>query len=136
MALSFFGATQANAASNTQAVKSAWAGQYQGELPCADCSDVSYTVSLLPNNTFKENKIYQGTRNGLDQAIVTQGTFTWNENKTKLKLSNGDQYQVSANAITMLDNKGQLVTGLMGALYVFDKLVDPASVTHPVTNNK
>ncbi len=126
IALTFFGATQANAATSITPSKNAWIGIYQGALPCADCSDVSYTVHLFSNNTFQEAKVYHGTRDGLDQPQITKGDFTWHN--TKIRLSNGDQYQVSANTITMLDSTGKLVSGPMGAMYVFKKTTQ--TITH------
>ncbi len=122
-AVGLLGVAQAYAApAQAPADVTAWSGVYKGTLPCADCSDVAYTINLLPDNTFLESKTYQGSRDGLSQPIITKGTFSWKEKDTKILFSNGDQYLISPSSITMLNSTGQLVSGPMGAMYVFKKV--------------
>lgn len=110
-----------SACSHADASPNPWIGTYRGELPCADCSAVVYTLNLTSDQTYTLDTLYQNTRNG-DVDMKSHGQFKWDQDKTKFTLENGEHFEIGKDSITMLDNNGQEIEGPMKTMYVFKKV--------------
>lgn len=95
-----------------------WQGIYTGMLPCADCSGIKTTLTLQNDGKFTLVSEYVGEADGI---FNEKGTFKWNATGDKIKLSNGNQYQVGENQLFMLDGDGNQVTGPMAEFYQLEK---------------
>ncbi len=102
-----------------------WAGTYSGVIPCADCSGIEVQITLTVDNTFEMTQKYQDEDN---EAIVSSGTFQWNDGGNIIILDGLDkeayptQYLVGENTLTQLDLEGNEITGDLAQNYVLTKV--------------
>lgn len=98
-----------------------WDGIYRGYLPCASCEGIKTTIYLMRDNTYKLVSEYQGEKSG---SFESKGKFSWDKTGTIISLNDGDQknqYKVGENTLTMLDQKGNAITGDLARNYILTK---------------
>lgn len=89
-----------------------WNGIYSGVLPCADCDGTQATITLTQENTYELRIQYIGK---MDPENILNGTFTWNENGSIIRLDNENlgefpiQYQVGENTLIPLNANGSRI---------------------------
>ncbi|MGI2259764.1 copper resistance protein NlpE [Shewanella sp. GXUN23E] len=91
-----------------------WPGSYRGTLPCASCEGIKTTLILKADGQYRLLTDYMGE---LDGRFDEEGKFSWDADGSKIKLSNGNQYQVGENQLFMLDQAGNRVTGPLADHY-------------------
>ncbi|SEA27342.1 META domain-containing protein [Arachidicoccus rhizosphaerae] len=99
-----------------------WAGVYQGQLPCADCSAIQTVITLNADGTFTKQYKYEGKG---DSTYKENGTFSWDNHGgiIALKSSAGQQsYKVIENGLLQLDQSGNAVQGPSAGSYKLTKL--------------
>jgi uncharacterized lipoprotein NlpE involved in copper resistance len=99
-----------------------WVGIYQGNLPCANCSEIQVTLTLQPNGQYQKVADYIGNNGGV---FVTKGKFKWLNSGQIIQLfENGklqEQYFVAENELKQLDNQGKPLSGPFASLYTLNK---------------
>ena len=97
-----------------------WPGIYQGVLPCADCEGIQTQIVLNKDLSYLLDIRY----NGKDEKIYqTKGTFTWDENGSKITLDSPDKqiYLVGENKLLVIDKNGNRITGDLAGKYIIEK---------------
>jgi uncharacterized lipoprotein NlpE involved in copper resistance len=97
-----------------------WAGVYEGELPCADCSGIKTTISINADGSFKKKEVYQGKKGSFD----SQGVFAWDSTGSIITLSADAQktsYKVGENKLMALDMDGKIIEGPLADKYILLK---------------
>lgn len=114
--------SQQQVVKNQNAPSLDWLGVYQGNLPCANCSEIQITLTLQPNGQYQQVSDYIGNNGGV---FVTKGKFHWDVEAQTIQLfENGKlqtQYALSNNQLKQLDGKGQPLSGPLASLYVLSK---------------
>ncbi|MDX5422547.1 MAG: META domain-containing protein [Hymenobacteraceae bacterium] len=93
-------------------------GTWQGTLPCADCPGINYTLQLLPDQTFQEELVYQERH-----VEPFRQTGSWKIDKAgmlHLQKPSGvgmAKFELTPDALVMLDVKGRRITSNMGGMY-------------------
>lgn len=99
-----------------------WTGVYRGTVPCADCSGMAITLTLLKDHTFNRVVTYLGKD---DRPQYDKGTFTWNSTGSEITLQAADgtlqSYQVGEHALFQLDRDGKRITGELADRYILQK---------------
>ena len=105
----------------------AWAGSYEGTLPCADCEGIETSVVLNSDGTYeKTDKYLKGTEGSQFQEMGTY-TLDSNTNVITLKPANEDTtsgaflFKFENDKIVALDREGNKVTGELADHYVLKK---------------
>lgn len=99
------------------------AGTYYGVLPCADCSGISYELSLREDFTFVEKRFYQGKSK---EVMVDSGTFEVRPEKI-VALQNRpteegmQQFAIKGDSLHLLDIKGQPIESTFKERYLLTK---------------
>lgn len=90
---------------------------YSGEIPCADCMNISYELILQENLLFKESRIYIGK----SDSIFTE-TGRWHVKNDSVivieKKDEGDvQFLIDSAVLIMLDRDGNRIVGGTAEMY-------------------
>lgn len=99
-----------------------WAGTYAGKLPCASCVAINVEIILHEDSTYKQTYVYD---HGLESdAVISSGTFSWNEAGNTIKLNNAESpntFFVGENYLAKLDMEGNRITGDLAEKYILRK---------------
>jgi heat shock protein HslJ len=99
-----------------------WPGVYKGTIPCADCSGLTITLTLLKDHTFNRGVTYLGKE---ARPRYDKGTFTWNSSGSViiLRAEDGTEqfYQVGENVLFHLDREEKRITGELADQYILHK---------------
>ncbi len=100
-----------------------YTGDYEGNLPCADCEKLRVKLALYEDKTFTKSAVYVGRSN---EVLVEKGTYLWNATGTSIYLTNeeGEKqgYVVQENRIVMLDQAGNVIKGELADMYILNKV--------------
>ena len=69
-----------------------WYGIYQAVVPYADCEGIKTKISLFKSGEFSRSLEYLGKS---EVPMTDSGTYTWNPEGGKIKLSSADGYTQS-----------------------------------------
>ena len=98
-----------------------WSGQYQGVLPCADCSGIKTELTLHQDKTYELAEQYIDKA----QASAIQGSFSFDESGTLITLdhnANGRKFFVGENFIESRNiQTGEKIEGPNTAHYKLSK---------------
>lgn len=100
-----------------------WAGIYEGTTPCADCEGIKTTLRLNNDETYVMSQTY--LKSGEDEVTYkNSGDFRW-DTGSEIIIESDDglriRFQVGENEVTMLDMRGNVVTGELANFYVLKK---------------
>lgn len=98
-----------------------WAGVYEGELPCADCSGIKTTVSINMDGTFKKKEVYNGKKGSFE----TEGMLVWDATGSIITLpakTDSAKYKVGEGKLIALDMDGKVIEGELAKHYVLTKI--------------
>lgn len=95
-------------------------GTYAGTTPCADCSGIEVEITLT-GDQYKKKMVYLGKED--NNTFEVSGAYSWNDAGSIIILNNDntEQYQVGENALFMLDEKGERITGDLAEMYILRK---------------
>ena len=99
----------------------AWAGPYQGLLPCADCEGIVTLLELTAEGHYRLSERYAGRS---ETPFVTSGTFTWDDTGSVITLDGFDwprRYMPGQGLLRALDLEGRVIKGDLAAAYVLTK---------------
>ena len=98
-----------------------WDGTYEGVLPCADCEGIETSITLNKDLTYTIKDNYLGKKDGVFES---KGTFKWSDDGQKITLSEADRHPffVGENALTQLDDSGNIIEGDLASLYILNKI--------------
>lgn len=97
-----------------------YVGEYEGVIPCADCPGIKIHITLKNNEEYKLVYSYQDR----DGVYTEEGKFSWDKSGSKITLEKSDsfnKYFVGENTLTMLDTKGDRITGEHANNYILRK---------------
>lgn len=100
-----------------------WAGVYEATSPCDDCDGIRTRLKLNEDETFELTQKYLG-KDGDDVRFNSTGQFKWDDNDSDVILNTKTlriRFQVGENEVTMLDMKGNVVSGELASFYVLKK---------------
>lgn len=85
---------------------------FAGDLPCADCSGQSLTLTLRPGGIFLLRQTYVGVAAGKDEQVYELGRWVVSENRSRLILQSGPesprQFAIKdANRLSLLGTDAQ-----------------------------
>lgn len=98
-----------------------WAGVYEGELPCADCSGIKTTISVNMDGTFKKKEVYNGKKGSFD----TEGVLIWDSTGSIITLptkTDSVKYKVGEGKLIALDMDGKIIEGELAKHYILTKI--------------
>ena len=94
------------------------AGVYTGEMPCADCEAIAYTLTLRPDFSYQSEAVYKGKS---EEPITESGTYGFSEDKCIIVLEAAEPgmnfFQIMEGGLKKLDINGQPITGDLAAKY-------------------
>jgi heat shock protein HslJ len=98
-----------------------WEGIYTGVIPCADCPGIQVQITLLQDNTYKMNYLYQ-ERNSFEKTY--EGSFQWSKDGGSITLDDADKtsFTVGVDHIIQLDAEGNRITGELAESYILTKV--------------
>lgn len=98
------------------------AGVYSGNLPCGNCPDIQYRLSLFRDGSYEESVRYPATSS---TPVMTGGTYTITDNSI-LKLSGRSYsmgvFRIMPGALQMLDANGHDIPAAQSERYLLNKL--------------
>ncbi|MDR1758183.1 MAG: copper resistance protein NlpE [Bacteroidales bacterium] len=115
---------QQSCTSATEAVENlpAWAGTYEGTLPCADCQGIETRLKLNADGSYAMLQHY------IDKEgdFLSEGNIEWEPDKNIFMLQNtADKSTVyflaGENTMTWLDQNRQIIDGTFAEQYVLKK---------------
>ena len=98
-----------------------WAGDYTGEIPCADCPGIKVLITLNQDETYKVKYTYIDRKGA---PTIYTGKFSWDDNGSVITLDNKDippHYKVGENKLIQLDMEGKPIEGELAGMYVLVK---------------
>jgi uncharacterized lipoprotein NlpE involved in copper resistance len=98
-----------------------YAGTYYGTTPCADCDGVETEIQILDSGEYIKTEVYKGKS---ERKYVSSGDFDWDSSRLVVTLEGQigpDEYLVSNDTLTELDENGKVITGPLAETYVFRK---------------
>lgn len=98
-----------------------YAGTYYGTTPCEDCDGVETEIQILDSGEYVKSVVYKGKS---ERKYVSSGEFDWDPSRLVVTLEGQigpNEYLVSNEALTQLDENGQVVTGPLADTYVLRK---------------
>lgn len=97
-------------------------GTYTGVLPCADCTGIKTSLTLLENDKFMRSIQYLGKEK---QPTVQKGTYKWNKAGSAITIQTSpgqmQQYKVGENVLWHLDQEGNRINGTLASRYRLEK---------------
>lgn len=91
---------------------------YTGALPCADCAEISVTLTLLSDSSFQKKSLYMGRKAGSNETTDT-GRWKMQGDTIRLTVKNGpNKYIKTDSGLVQLDQKGRRMTGKLAGKYV------------------
>lgn len=114
-----------NSDDNENVAEVAYAGSYEGELPCADCDGIKTVIVLNEDGTYTKNQEYLGVEEPV--TISESGSFLANEDNTVLTLTSNESAEektmvkVEDGQISILKADGTPVEGEVAEKYVLVK---------------
>jgi uncharacterized lipoprotein NlpE involved in copper resistance len=126
-----------------------WAGLYQGEIPCADCSGIATTIVISDIDSssqihpqYQQRQQYLGKS---DAYFLEEGSIEWLENGSIIKLipnslgkkilNQTSYFKVVENALVMLDIEGKPIESSFSEKYRLPKTVDKRAFPAFVSKN-
>ncbi len=102
------------------------ATQWEGYLPCADCSGIRYQLTLRNNQSYEGTMIYEGKN---VNPFVEDGRWSISS-QGRLILSSGSKtemkYLIEDKSLRMLDQNGHMIHGSLSENYVlYPKAIIP-----------
>lgn len=100
-----------------------WPGVYEGTTPCADCEGIKTTLQLNDDETYVMSQTYLKSGND-DVTFEESGKFKWNDAGSQIIIESEKlriRFQVGENEVTMLDMRGNVVSGELANFYVLKK---------------
>lgn len=95
-------------------------GIYEGQLPCADCSNITTVLHLDNDRNYQMRYIYVGKS---EEVFEYKGK--WSVNRGILSLENIDySFKVAKDQLNQLDLSGNEITGELAEKYVLTKVDD------------
>ncbi|GAA4337342.1 envelope stress response activation lipoprotein NlpE [Pigmentiphaga soli] len=92
---------------------------FRGVIPCADCAGQRITLTLFPDWTWRQRRVYFGTRDGADASFVTTGRWERTlENPQRIRLI-GDRNEAALyefqnpSTLRLLDQEGQPINSAL-----------------------
>lgn len=100
-------------------------GEYEGLLPCADCSGIKVKLTLNKDNTFILDTQYQ--KDGVPEVEPETGKFSWNKEKANTIVlddvkENYRQFFVAEGHIIVLDTEGNRIEGALADKYILKQV--------------
>ncbi|MGQ7868621.1 copper resistance protein NlpE N-terminal domain-containing protein [Sunxiuqinia sp. sy24] len=98
-------------------------GNYVGELPCADCPGIKYSLSLNKDRTYSESSTYLDREDGtfLDSGKFEIVNDTILHLKNKPKNSGLKQFFIKKDQLVMLDIHGKPIESGYADWYILNK---------------
>lgn len=90
---------------------------YYGMLPCADCMEIDYELTLQENFIYEERSMYAGKS---DSIFLEKGRWHIKNDSViviELKMDESKQFLVDSNGLIMLDKNGNRITGGTAEMY-------------------
>lgn len=100
-----------------------WPGVYEGTTPCADCEGIKTSLQLNNDETYTLSQTYLKSGND-DVTFNESGSFKWNDAGSQIIIESDDlriRFQVGENEVTMLDMRGNVISGELANFYVLKK---------------
>lgn len=106
----------------------AWAGEYEGTLPCADCEGIETLIVLNDDNTYVITEHY--LKGDDSSQFEEKGVFEFDETDNTFTLIPSEQndegrnrlYLLEENQLVALKQDGSKVEGELSDYYVLTKL--------------
>lgn len=98
-----------------------WNGNYQTTLPCADCTGIKTTITLLDNETFN----YVAEYLEKNVTVKDSGEIMWHDNGSVVHLKGKEinmKLKVIENGLIGLDTEGKEIEGSLKEHYNYKKL--------------
>ena len=99
-----------------------WPGLYHAILPCEDCKGIKSTLALNKNGSYVLTSEYLAKSS---REYVEKGKFKWSDKPNVILLTpkkgstTPQQFLVSQDMLTKLDQDGELHTGELANRYIF-----------------
>ncbi|MFZ1826294.1 MAG: copper resistance protein NlpE N-terminal domain-containing protein [Chitinophagales bacterium] len=90
---------------------------YYGMIPCADCKEIDYELTLQENFIYEERRMYAGKS---DSMYLEKGRWYIKNDSViviEQKMDESTQFLVDSNALIMLDKSGNRITGGTAEMY-------------------
>lgn len=105
----------------------AWAGVYEGKLPCADCEAIETVIVLNDDNTYHKSETY--LKGETASEFEEMGVYEWDAKDGTITLNPSEEYDgesrtyhLEEQQLVALKPDGSKVEGDMADLYVLKKL--------------
>lgn len=92
-----------------------YAGDYKGQIPCADCSGIDVELTLSADNNYIYQMTYLDVK-GKDETTTEKGRFTWNKAGQVVTLDGTTggpdgavRYFVGENVLFPADKDGKII---------------------------
>ncbi|RRA96090.1 copper resistance protein NlpE [Paenimyroides viscosum] len=98
-----------------------WNGSYEATLPCADCTGIKTTITLIDNGTFN----YVAEYLDKDYTAKDSGDIMWHSNGSVVHLKGKDiniKLKIVENGLVGLDTEGNEIDGPLKEHYNYKKL--------------
>ncbi len=98
-----------------------WNGSYEATLPCADCTGIKTTITLIDNGTFN----YVAEYLDKDYTAEDSGDIMWHSNGSVVHLKGKDiniKLKIVENGLVGLDTEGNEIDGPLKEHYNYKKL--------------
>lgn len=95
-------------------------GDWFGELPCADCSGISYKLTLNSDMTYNEVSVYRGKD---ENPFFESGTWNLLSDSTFSLSGSERKFLLSSNELVMLDLDGNRIESSFAEMYHLRKEV-------------
>lgn len=96
-----------------------WPGTYHGTLPCVDCKGIKTEIILEQDNEYTIRQQYEGKS---DSVFVDTGVMTWDKLGEEITFEHGEMsFKVGENVLSLLDKKGDIITGELADNYILQK---------------
>lgn len=104
---------------NPESVNS-FLGDWFGELPCADCSGISYKLTLNNDMTYSDVSVYRGKD---ENPFFESGSWTVLSDSTISLSGSNRKFLMSNNELVMLDMEGNRIESSFSEMYHLRKEV-------------
>jgi len=98
-----------------------WVGQYQGDLPCADCPGILTSLELKEDGSYTLRYRYQDRS---DSVYTERGRIRWGKNDQQITLEGKEKpnkYRLEDGALRQLDLKGNIIEGELAERFLLKR---------------